>query len=299
MPRRGIRPKAPKRRRSRHRRCRWPPSEGVHVAAGYPLAGAEATERRRSRRRTNQRARKVSAMNHREVSNRPAIIRGLLPFVSAGIVMALLCLTSCAPAQSPPKGLWLLPRKISENTARADVPGNMKTAPKEVWRFGGDPGSYVYLAPVKVKGRDLYLAQVRSGLRLIAPDGTIVWSQNKLGVSSVLAVEDFDGDGEAEALVTLGGPGRAVRSADRRAPLDLGPRRQDRSPAPIKSGGTAASPTLSAFPKTPCRVSALISRAMRGSPRSSGSTRTTATGRVTGPRSCWPTWTTTACRTSC
>src|SRR5579862_5303292 len=128
-------------------------------------------------------------MNHREVSNSPGIIRGLRPFVSAGVFMALVCIASCATAQSPPKGLWLLPRKDTQNTAHADVPGNMKTAPKEVWRFGGDPGSYAYLAPVKVKGRDLYLAQVRSGLRLIAPDGTVVWSKNKLGVSGVLAVE--------------------------------------------------------------------------------------------------------------
>jgi hypothetical protein len=106
--------------------------------------------------------------------------------------------------QGTPKGLWLLPRKDAQNTARADVPGSMRSAPKEVWRYGGDAGSYAFLAPVKVGGREVYFAQVRSGLRLVRPDGALVWNRPKLGVGTVIAVEDFNGDGASEALVTLG-----------------------------------------------------------------------------------------------
>src|SRR5687767_8302944 len=61
-----------------------------------------------------------------------------------------------AGAQKMPRGLWLLPRKDTQNTARADVPGRMKTAPKEVWRYGSDTNSYAYLAPVKVQGKEGY-----------------------------------------------------------------------------------------------------------------------------------------------
>jgi outer membrane protein assembly factor BamB len=119
--------------------------------------------------------------------------------------MVLHCLThSSVSAQETPKGLWLLPRKDPQNTARADVPGRMRSAPKEVWRYGGDAGSYAFLAPVRVGGREVYFAQVRSGLRLVRPDGTVIWSQPKLGVGTVIAVEDFVGDGKCEALVTLG-----------------------------------------------------------------------------------------------
>jgi len=107
-------------------------------------------------------------------------------------------------AQTAPKGLWLLPRKDSQNTARADIPGNMRSAPREVWRYGGDPGTFAYLAPVKIRGRDLYFGQVRSGLRLVGPDGRVVWNRPKLGIGSIVAVEDFAGDGATEALVTLG-----------------------------------------------------------------------------------------------
>ena len=144
-------------------------------------------------------------MNYRGVWIRAHRIRAGAPLFPAICCLALFCLACCAGvAQGPPKGLWLLPRKDAENTARADVPGSMKSAPKEVWRYGGDPGAYSFLAPVKVRGRDLYFSQVRSGLRLVSPSGAVVWNQPKLGVSTVIAVEDFDGDGESEALAVLG-----------------------------------------------------------------------------------------------
>lgn len=136
----------------------------------------------------------------------------LLRFAMA---ISLIGLCSIAPvggqqAEKERRGLWLLPRKDPENSARADVPGRMKTAPGEVWRYGGDRSSWAYLAPVRVDGKDAYLAQVRSGLRLIRPDGTIVWDDAKKGIGQVLRIEDFDGDGSPEALVTLGTTGVAL-----------------------------------------------------------------------------------------
>ena len=123
---------------------------------------------------------------------------------AAGFVCLILLLLMRAQAQSAPRGLWLLPRKDTQNTARADVPGRMKTAPKEVWRYGGDTHSYAYLSPVRVRGKEAYFAQVRSGVRLVRPDGTLAWNLPKIGAGMVIAVEDFDSDGQSEALLTLG-----------------------------------------------------------------------------------------------
>ena len=45
----------------------------------------------------------------------------------------VLCCLACfrLPAQETPKGLWLLPRKDPQNSARADVPGNIKRIASE------------------------------------------------------------------------------------------------------------------------------------------------------------------------
>jgi hypothetical protein len=122
----------------------------------------------------------------------------------AKLMLLLMLLASAAGAQKAPHGLWLLPRKDTQNTARADVPGRMQTAPKEIWRYGGDTNSYAYLSPVKVNGKEGYFAQVRSGVRFILPDGKLLWNLPKIGAGMVIAVEDFDADGESEALITLG-----------------------------------------------------------------------------------------------
>src|SRR5947209_3202586 len=76
-------------------------------------------------------------------------------------LLAILVL-SAAPClgQAAPNGLWLTARKDPRNTARCDVPAHMKLAPKEVWRYGGAPDTYAFVAPVRVKGRDLYFTQV-------------------------------------------------------------------------------------------------------------------------------------------
>jgi len=126
----------------------------------------------------------------------------------------LLALASSSPAAARPepaaRGLWLLPRKDAANTARADLPGNMKAAPKEVWRFGGDHGGCEYATAVTVRGQEACLVQSRTGLRLQRPDSGTIWSNPRLGIGSVVQVSDYDGDGAAEALVTLGTRGFAL-----------------------------------------------------------------------------------------
>jgi outer membrane protein assembly factor BamB len=135
------------------------------------------------------------------------------------LVFAACCLAhTLGNAQDAPKGLWLLARKDTQNTARADVPGNMRSAPKEVWRYGGDAGSYSFLTPVKAAGRDAYFAQIRSGLQVVRPDGSLLWNRPKLGVASVIAVEDFLGNGERQALVTLGATAIALFDVSTGAP---------------------------------------------------------------------------------
>lgn len=117
---------------------------------------------------------------------------------------------AASSSESEPRGLWLLPRKDAANTARADLPGNMRAAPKEVWCFGGNPKGCEFAAAVMVRGKDACLVQSRTGLRLQKPDGGTIWSNPKLGVGAVVEVSDFDGDGAAEALVTLGARGFAL-----------------------------------------------------------------------------------------
>lgn len=101
------------------------------------------------------------------------------------------------------RGLWLLGRKDSCNTARADVAGDMKRAPHEVWSYGYAPDTYTFLKPVHIDGKQAYFAQVRNGLRLVRPDGTKIWQRPTMGVSAVVDVIDRT-DGKPVALVTLG-----------------------------------------------------------------------------------------------
>ena len=118
--------------------------------------------------------------------------------------------SAAAGAEPAARGLWLLPRKDAANSAHADLPGNMRSAPKEVWRLGGDPKGYDFAAAVTVRGQEACLVQLRTALRLQQPDGGTIWSDQKLGVGAVVEVGDFDGDGAAEALVTLGARGFAM-----------------------------------------------------------------------------------------
>jgi len=99
-----------------------------------------------------------------------------------------------------PRGLWLTPRKDSRNQARADVAGRMTTAPVEVWHMsiGGSIGSARW---VSVEGRDMLLLRVGENLELRHPNGKVVWRRQRLGVTRVMHVGDFTGDGHQEVLV--------------------------------------------------------------------------------------------------
>lgn len=126
------------------------------------------------------------------------------PFASLALLLLLPLYACGSPQSSPPKGIWLLSRKDSANTARCDVPGDFRSAPQEVWRIGGGPASYTYLAPVKLGGKIAYFAQARGGLRLVSQAGRVLWSHPNFGAAFVAATEDFDGDGRPEALVNTG-----------------------------------------------------------------------------------------------
>lgn len=115
--------------------------------------------------------------------------------------MALVLASSLAADTT--NGLWLLPRKDACNTARADVAGDMRTAPREVWSYGCAPDNYSYLRPVRVGGREAYLGQIRAGLRLMRPDGTVIWNRPTMGVSAIVDLVDKPGKDQA-ALVTMG-----------------------------------------------------------------------------------------------
>jgi outer membrane protein assembly factor BamB len=120
-----------------------------------------------------------------------------------GVIACAMALAIAPSLSADARGLWLLGRKDSCNTARADVAGDMKRAPREVWSYGFAPDDYAYLKPVGVGGKPAYFAQVRAGLRLVRPNGTKIWQRPTMGVTAVVDVIDR-ADGKAVALVTLG-----------------------------------------------------------------------------------------------
>jgi len=115
-----------------------------------------------------------------------------------------------SPARAAPRGLWLLQRKDACNTARADIAGDMRTAPKEVWSYGSVRPAYAYLLPVALSGKDAFFAQVRAGVRLIRADGAIVWDRPRMGVGTTVGLITFGGSARPAALVTLGDAGFAL-----------------------------------------------------------------------------------------
>lgn len=116
-------------------------------------------------------------------------------------IAAALAFAALAPSSAG--GLWLLGRKDSCNTARADVAADMKRAPREVWSYGFAPDTYSYVRPVSVGGKPAYFAQVRNGLRLVRPNGTKIWQRPTMGVGAVVDVIDR-ADGKPAALVSIG-----------------------------------------------------------------------------------------------
>ena len=130
---------------------------------------------------------------------------------SITVTFGLLLVAACAGAELETRsGLWLLPRKDAGNTARSDVRGSYKTAPKEIWSYGADPDGYSWVRPLKVGGKTAYFAHVRRGVQLVRPDGGKVWRKPTLGVGSVVGIVDFGGRGKPVALVTLGNYGFAL-----------------------------------------------------------------------------------------
>ncbi len=103
-----------------------------------------------------------------------------------------------------PAGLWLMPRKDACNTARADIAGTMKTAPKEVWSYGTPPTAYSYLKPITIQGKQVFLAQVRHGVRLIRPDGSTIWNRPTMGITAVVGFTDFGDARSPVALLLIG-----------------------------------------------------------------------------------------------
>lgn len=130
------------------------------------------------------------------------LLRSLLSGLACFLAVAALCNS----ADAAPRGLWLMPRKDRCNTARADISGDMRTTPHVVWSYGSPSTSYAYLRPVRVGKQPTFFAQVRSGLRLIRPDGSVVWKRPVMGVGTVVDISD-DGTGRPIALVTLGARG--------------------------------------------------------------------------------------------
>ena len=97
-------------------------------------------------------------------------------------------------------GLWMQPRMDSTNKARADVSGDMKTAPKEVWRLstGGEVG---YARAVTLRGgKRAALILAGAGLELKTWEGVTLWRNNREDIRSIMWVGDFDGGGTLEIM---------------------------------------------------------------------------------------------------
>lgn len=107
------------------------------------------------------------------------------------------------------KGEWPLPAHDNKLSARAEVPCNMPTAPKEVWAYdlGQVPTRFAMCADVDDDGKEEVLYGPGP---LICVDlfGKEKW---RCGCGEVLAVADMDGDGATEIVVD--GP-QIVRAKD-------------------------------------------------------------------------------------
>ena len=117
-----------------------------------------------------------------------------------------------------PTGLWLLPRRDAGNTARCDLPGTMRTAPREVWRCGGT-APYRFVGDVTVNGARCFVTQVGGGLRLLDEAGRTVWNSPVLGLDCVMYAGDIGGAGVPRVLGSLGQTGLALYDAATGQPL--------------------------------------------------------------------------------
>ncbi len=102
------------------------------------------------------------------------------------------------------RGLWLLLRKDPFNTARCDVPGQFRAAPKEVWWIGADHRTRDSLRPVIVGGgQAAYLVNAGTTLELVRPDGSTIWRNGALGVRGLPEVVELNNRGNV-ALAQVG-----------------------------------------------------------------------------------------------
>ena len=138
----------------------------------------------------------------------PAILAGL-------IISAVACQAGqkVSDDAAKPKGLWLLPRKDPGNTARADCPGNMKSAPRVVWSYGHDSKSYSFVRPVRIGADTAYLVRHLNGIQAVLPNGHILWEQPAMGASDVVDLLATARTDAPVILVTLGQYGLAMLDA--------------------------------------------------------------------------------------
>jgi len=100
-------------------------------------------------------------------------------------------------------GLWLLPRKDPFNTARCDVPGIFRSAPKESWWIGADRRARDSIRPITIGGKEAYLVNAGTALELVRPDGSKVWQNGGLGVRGLPEVVELNTKGSV-ALAQVG-----------------------------------------------------------------------------------------------
>jgi len=119
--------------------------------------------------------------------------------------LAVACWGACfAQLPTRPPGVWPLARHDAQNTGRADVPGLFRTAPVEVWRYGGLHPGYGFVRPVDLPGGEAFLRQFGSGLEVVRADGRPVWVKPTAGVGSVIDVLYF-GSADRQAVLGTGG----------------------------------------------------------------------------------------------
>ena len=129
--------------------------------------------------------------------------RGLVAVVAVCGVAAPSLFGQNSPAARLRPGTWLLPRKDAGNSARADLPGKMPSAPLIWWSYGGGGDRFAWSQTVDLNGKPHAFGLVRTGVRLVRRDGSIVWKNERLGASTVLGVGPLARPG-VQALVTIG-----------------------------------------------------------------------------------------------
>lgn len=125
-------------------------------------------------------------------------------------VVAALMGPARPPAVRTPAGLWPMPRHDAANTGRADAPGQFRTAPREVWRYGSLRRAYGAVRPIRVAGKGAFLRQSGGGLEVVYPNGKVAWQRSTFGVGQILDIVRFPAAGAEAVLATAGNSGYAL-----------------------------------------------------------------------------------------